>query len=177
MCYLDNTKTVIIILFTKHYKTLTFMKQTFKSILLGLIVFALGVLLNCALIWMGYFGFAILMVLTIFAIAGLIGLDNTQASKMNKLWFVIATAALYLYTIWFPEVWIAAIAGAAIIGGLWKSKDLEIVEYVSTLVLYILTCDIAFYLMGDPILEWVDAVLTATALACCGILIYRENKA
>lgn len=152
------------------------MKQTFKGILSGIAVFAFAVLLNCALIWTGYFGFAISLVLAIFAIAGILGLDNTKATQMSKLWFMIATAAMYIYTIWFPEVWIATIAGAAIIGGLWKSKDLEIVGYVSALVLYILTCDIAFYLMGDPVLEWVDAVLALTAFACCGIWIYRENK-
>lgn len=151
------------------------MKQTFKGILLGLVIFALGVLLNCALIWMGYLGFGISMLLVVFAVAGIIGLNDSEATKLSKLWFVVATALLYIYTVWFPEVWVTAIAGAAIIGGLLKNKDFEITEYVGAVVLYILTCDLAFYIMGDPVLEWVDAVLVATALACCGIWAYREN--
>lgn len=172
MCYVNNTFQLL-----KYYlfKITIFMKQTFKGILLGLVVFVLSVLLNCALIWIGYIGFIISLLLVVFAVAGIIGLNDSDATKMSKLWFVIATALLYLYTIWFPEVWVTAITGAAIIGGLMLTKDLEITEYISALVLYILTCDLAFYIMGDPVLEWVDAVLVATALACCGIWAYREN--
>lgn len=151
------------------------MKEMLKNI--GVVLFACAccVLLNCFLIWLGYLGFAISMVLVIFAIAGYLGLTESSISPFNRFLLGGVVAVMYLYTIWYPYIEVIAVAGVAIIVALWLAKDYIITEYTGALLLYFVTWDIAFYIMGDPILDWVDAVLATTALVCSGIWIYHAK--
>lgn len=146
-----------------------------KNIFIGLVAFAACVGFNCALIWSGYFGFAVSLMIALIAVLGILAQDNAKENMLGRVILAIAVAFLYLYTVWFPEVWITILATVAIVGILWLAKDYSATEYVSLLTAYFLAVDIAFYLMGDPVLEWVDAVLFAAVLACSGLWIYHTK--
>ncbi len=151
------------------------MKTTFLNIVKTLFACVCAVVLNCVLIWMGVIGFATSTVLVVFAIAGYLGLDNTSASVEWRSLLCGLVALLYFYTIWQPEFWITVLSGAAIVAVLLKKKDYVITKYTGIITLYIVTWNIAFYIMGDTVLEWGDAVLVVTTLACCGIWIYHDK--
>ena len=146
-----------------------------KNIAIVVLVFALCVLVNCGLIYLGIFGFAASTTLILFSVAGIMSLENHQGQWPWKLWLIFAVCCLYVYTIWFPEWWVATLAGAAIVGRLLYNKDQTVTEYISLVVLYLLAYDISFYVMGDPILEWADAALAVTAFACAYIWGYRTK--
>lgn len=151
------------------------MKKMLSNIGAVLFAFACCVLLNCGLIWLGVLGFAVSMVLIIFFVAGYLGLSYSSTPIWQRGVLLAAVALLYTYTIWYPEIWIAGLSGAVIIACLLKQKDYVLTEYTSTLILYFVTWDVAFYIIGDPVLEWVDAVLAVTALVCSGIWIYHAK--
>lgn len=150
------------------------MKEKLTKVFIVVVACVACVLLNCGLIWLGYPG---LMLSTIIMIAALLaycmGTDFDHIPIASRATLMVAMGFQYVFAIWFPEVWIVCASCLVMIILLLAYRNYNLTEYTAFLVLYIITWDIAFYLMGDPVLEWVDAVLAVSALACCGIWIYH----
>ena len=147
--------------------------EMFKNIAIVVLVFARCVLVNCGLIWLGIIGLALSLCVISFSIAGYIGMKGTSAQWFERLYLALSVATLYVSSIWYMEGMVAFIFGMATIIILLLKKDYILSQYTGILVLYFVTWDIAFYLMGDPVLGWVDVVLALVALACSGIWIYH----
>lgn len=151
------------------------MKQTLLNVVTVLGIFAVGVLFNCGLIYLGFMGLVTACMILVIGAAGLVWEDSIKTPLLVRWLLLLAIALMYIYTIWCPETWVVAISGMTILLSIIAAKDYPLTEYVSVFVLYILAWDVAFYVMGDPILDFVDAELLVLTLGCMGVWWYHHK--
>ncbi len=150
------------------------MKSTLTSILWVLIAFVGAVLLNCGLIYLGYLGLilscALIFVLLFYFIV------EGDLSVITRILLAACIGILYVHTIWYPDVTIAAIMGLAVSFNLLTIQNEKLSMRTSLMMWYFVSWNVAFYIMGDPVLEWADAVLALTAVICSGLWLYQKAQ-
>ena len=123
---------------------------------------------------MGTFGFIVTLLLI--AALCLWSFSFNVGRPLDRCLLAIAVACFYISSIWYPNVLAVLVCGFALAVDLLRWKDRELAIYITTVVLYTLALDLAFYFMGDPVLEWSDAALVLTAVVCPAISIYIDYQ-
>ncbi len=145
-----------------------------KNALLGVVLLVFATLLNCGLIMMGTPG--LFMTLALMAALCLLSYSYDFGLALDRCLLAIAVACFYISSIWFPELLAVLVCGAALVVELLRFPRQDLAQYLSVVVLYVLSADIAFYVMGDPVLEWSDAVLVLTAVVISIMSLYIDYK-
>ena len=141
---------------------------------MGVAFLAFATLLNCGLVMMGTVG--LFTALGVTAVLCLWSLSFNFGVALDRCLLAIAVAFLYISSIWFPEVSVVLLCGAALVMELMRFPRQDLALYLTVMVLYILSSDIAFYVMGDPVLEWSDAALVLTVVAVSTASLYIDYK-
>ncbi len=156
---------------------MTMSMDILRKALLGVVLLVFATLLNCGLIMMGTPG--LFLTLALMAALCLWSYSFDFGFALDRCLLAIAVACFYISSIWYPDLLAVLVSGAALAVELLRFPRRDLALYLSVAVLYVLSADIAFYFMGDPVLEWSDAalVLTAVVIPVMGLYIdYQEKR-